>query len=234
MPQLLVVDCKPSMTPTFELITLAGVDERTPLSSIEAMLAEFSCFEPAILLSASPRGRLRYPRLEWIDEATLQFGKRASLHICGPGARDSLLRGELSHLLSRVSRVQVNGSVSTQEAKLFTTLVPQLILQFSAANWHLAAAWDLDASMLVDASGSLNQPPHVWTTPVTTKRVGYAGGLGPRNLTTHLPRIAAVAVGASWIHLENHLRLDDSLDLGLARRALESFEDFRQLELAAA
>ena len=106
------------------------------------------------------------------------------------------------------------GRMTAQELPALAEQVPILITQHTEQNASLADAHGVaNHQLLVDGSGGRGRSPGVWTRPATSKRVGFAGGLGVDNVADELSRIAGVARGPYWIDLEGKLRTDDWFDL---------------------
>jgi hypothetical protein len=209
------------MTPR---ITVTGLDERTNLADAFRLAAPE--VELGILVSLTPEGRHRYPSLVWVLQAATALREHAAIHLCGSCARREALAGNLDPILSKVTRIQVNGTVSADELAWFLQRFPRqtIITQHQPANAGLAGFTDGTGrhALLVDASAGRGLSPAAWERPVTSKSVGFAGGLGPDNLSVELPRIDAVAQGVWWVDMEGKLRDDaDWFDLARARAAID-------------
>lgn len=209
-------------------ITLTGIDEATDLNAISALLRQGA--EIGILLSASPEGRQRYPSREWIDHA-LRFlaGSHlggVALHVCGSRARTDVLAGGVLPWGPFIKRMQINGMVDPDVVRSLLKLYPaiDIITQHTPANaWTTCAAMPTTwHQVLIDASGGRGISPDGWEGLEITKDVGFAGGLGPKNLRTALPRILDVARSGWWIDMESSLR--DEHDRFDVMRAAEAFE----------
>lgn len=213
------------------LITFTGADERTDLQAL-LDLASDPLVEIGLLYSANPGERNRYPSMPWLLKAASlisQNGGRVAIHICGMKAREQLLMGDLALLTGHVSRVQVNGVVTPDEARAAARLVPELITQHTERNASLARVSIPNHSVLVDNSGGRGISPLFWSRPEVGagKPFGFAGGLGPENLAQEMPRISE-AIGpymaTSWIDMEGKLRDEgDWFDIERARTCLQTF-----------
>jgi phosphoribosylanthranilate isomerase len=81
-------------------------------------------------------------------------------------------------------------------------------------------------SLLVDGSGGRGLSPERWVKPTTSKRVGFAGGLGPDNISAEYARIKEVAEGDFWIDMEGKLRDEnDWFDTEKAYRMLRNLNE---------
>lgn len=209
-------------------VTMTGVDERTDINAIKRLLERG--VEIGVLLSLTPEGRNRYPSQDWIWTVVPTLHGRLSLHVCGRAARTALL-SRCAAPLDKFSRIQINGSVDRLQLLAACQCFPnhEIITQWRGddSNELLPVGAATNHSLLVDASGGRGETPATWTRPDTTKRVGFAGGLGPDTLSAELPKIAAVATGDWWIDMENQLRTDDWFDPYKAFAVLDVLETMR-------
>jgi phosphoribosylanthranilate isomerase len=202
-------------------VTVTGADACTDITQLLRLVESHPSLEIGLLYTATPEQRNRYPTLEWLHKAADALASRCAIHICGSGARQQLRDGTLSDLVGKAWRVQVNGLVQPDEVPVLAKRVPLLITQHNEKNAQLAAGkFAVNHQLLVDGSGGTGTSPGQWTRPATTKRVGFAGGLGPDNIVAELPKIHAVAKGRYWIDLEGKLRTDDWFDLALCESFL--------------
>ena len=221
--------------------TISGIDEATPIEPLLALAAEFPFVEYGILISPNRTfcvtPQHRYPNAEWISK--LPKNLPLSLHLCGHYARTLLWSGDTVELedkfnINQFGRVQINAAphwVAANKTALARALsrLPQTIFQIGDGNSAaglsaLFAARDCcctEPQPLFDASGGRGQSPLRWPWPAT-QVCGYAGGLGPYNLSAELTKIEAVAGNATvWIDMESNVRTNDVLDLGKVRLVLE-------------
>lgn len=191
------------MKPNQPFLTVTGADEHTDVAALAKINAEIG-----LLYTATPEGRNRYPRWEWILETSAEF-RRASLHVCGRGARQKLMDGRLP--VSRFQRIQVNGLIEIPEVRHLCQLYPHhtIITQHTPANRYLLVVKEGNHALLVDGSGGRGVSPESWHHPDTGKVVGFAGGLGPDNLASELHKITAIARAGWWADMEGKLRVDD-------------------------
>jgi hypothetical protein len=206
-------------------ITLTGVDEHTNLIDASYLEAEIG-----ILYSATPEGRNRYPKYDWI-KANCGFLPRAALHVCGSMARLALLAGRLDSILVGFQRVQINGAVSLLEIEQACYDHPeiQFITQHNKRNLDLLKFKSPNHQLLVDASGGRGISPDKWERPMTDKIVGFAGGLGPDNLAGQMETIRGLAAGEpSWVDMEGKLRINDWFSISIARDVLGIFHGVTQ------
>lgn len=212
-------------------ITLTGVDERTDLAALNALCGDLWNVEIGVLYSATPERRNRYPSRAWIETFLIEYRGMRALHICGRAARAQLHAGELDHLIAGVTRVQINGPVDIGDVRraLHITDFGRVITQWSIghANTPLTQSIDDDRhEILIDASGGrgIGVGASGWPKLITTKNVGYAGGISAANMGATLDKLSQNGVGDdSWIDMESSLRADDWFSLDEANDTLRAF-----------
>lgn len=193
-------------TPRPHTVTLTGIDYNTHLSAI----AEFpEWVEFGILYTWTPENRNRYPgRATVVRMLETLSGRRLALHVCGQAARHLLASESLQDMTDYVQRIQVNGIVSAQELTDICQSYPhhKIITQHTRKNAGLCIPDIPNHALLVDDSGGRGRSPDHWDRPVTKKSVGFAGGLGPDNITSEISRIQSIATGDWWVDMEGKLR----------------------------
>jgi phosphoribosylanthranilate isomerase len=219
--------------------TLTGIDESVSLDVLRELSDEFPFVEFGVLYSRSQAGTGRYPSLAWIehlaDNAEELGLPRLALHICGSAVDEFITQGDIVALASKFGRIQLNFRSSKYEPKAIASAIKRVapecrvITQVNDANAKLAELlrWEncYNHELLFDKSGGRGVSPQEW--PVidhfTGNRCGYAGGLGPDNLATELPRIAQAANDwPVWVDMEGKLRDEsDRFDGERARTCLE-------------
>lgn len=209
-------------------ITLTGVDERTSMVDLVELCHEFNSVEIGILYSASPEKRTRYPSWFWIRTIVPLLGLRCAVHICGSGARAHLAGGSLSLLCQTAGRIQINGVVKNQELGCIARASrAPLITQHTDRNAGLLRLPVKRHQILLDDSGGRGELRRDWRRPVTSKPVGFAGGLGPDNLREQLANISEHAQDGDWVDMETGLRTCDWFDIDKARECAAIFEAAR-------
>lgn len=203
--------------PCSPFVTVTGADERTDLAALATLDAEIG-----LLYTATPEGRNRYPRWEWIWEAS-HILPRVALHVCGRGARQQLMEGRLN--VGGVQRIQVNGGILALEVERLCEMYPchTIITQYHTRNAHLLAVRSSNHALLVDGSGGRGISPDGWHRPDTAKPVGFAGGLGPENLAGEVVTIRDVARPGWWADMEGKLRVDDWFSVERAAACVDAF-----------
>lgn len=212
---------------TIASITLTGADESTDIEQLVELLNRFPAVEVGLLYTATPEGRARYPSRDWLRRAAGELTERVAIHVCGGGARQELLSGNLSDLTRHAPRVQVNGPVAVSEAEVLARLVATLITQHNESNLPLLEVRARNHALLIDASGGRGLSPQAWEPPVTEKLVGFAGGMGPENLAAEYARIYPVSKTGSWVDMEGKLRVDDHFSMALAVQCAGIHHDCR-------
>lgn len=197
-------------------ITLTGADESTDLEQLVDLVGRFPAVEVGLLYTATPEGRTRYPSRAWLQRAAAALTDRVAIHVCGGGARQELLSGNLTDLTRHAPRVQVNGPVAVSEAEVLASLVGTVITQHNESNLPLLEVRARNHALLIDASGGRGLSPQAWEPPVTEKLVGFAGGMGPENLAAEYARIYPVSKAGAWVDMEGKLRVDDRFNMALA------------------
>ena len=214
-------------------ITLTGVDERTPLDRLVQLTKTYPQVELAVLFTETPEGRNRYPSINWVAEFISAVGQQAAIHLCGRASVESVLDG-CYPLFQSVGRLQVNGKITEEELRQFLALPYEeterlygfttVITQWSRRNTSLLDVDIRGHCLLVDTSGGRGISPELWERPITSKPVGFAGGLSYSNFHLELPKIQVVAVHPWWVDMEASLRTeDDWFSIEIAERTVERF-----------
>lgn len=231
-------------------VTITGADESVDVNDLVRLSEEFPFVEWGILFSTSRVGSPRYPRLPWVQRLTAAAGSSTmalSAHLCGQYQRDALdsnwswqrVVGDVAWFFGRV---QVNCATGPSPLGPMLHAWPntaRVIVQCGQKNRHwvttaIEAGYRFD--VLFDSSGGRGEIPAAWPFALDRVLCGYAGGLGPDNVTHELSTIRAVACGQSfWIDMERRVRSDDDLtfDLGKVRMVLECCAPFFKSEKIA-
>lgn len=202
------------------MITLTGIDEKTDLKKVKEMATGTTEF--AVLLTADPEGRNRYPSVKFVVEALNFMEGLLAVHVCGKVARRMCLNGAFREALRKAHRIQVNGEVTSDELKEFLSLYDRqhIITQHTEANRRLLMEWgDGRHQLLVDDSGGRGVTPKDWIAPNTSKKIGFAGGLGPDNLAEEILRMP----GCAWVDMESRLRINDWFSIERAATCIAEF-----------
>ena len=227
--------------------TLTGVDASTSLDAIADISDRFPFVEWGFLYSPKRQGQPgRYPSVDTLRRAfeALPQQVQVALHVCGQGVPD-LLAGEcvITELVEKVARrngrVQLNFNAATEGLTLSSLMglfenfpATTFITQHNLSNAPLLARLReygiANHATLFDSSGGRGLSPMDWSPPLIGIQCGYAGGLGPINLSEKLPEIHAAAHDTDyWIDMEGKLRdADDRFNLDAAKASLEAVAEF--------
>lgn len=226
--------------------TITGVDERTDLTRLQALATRYPFVEFAVLIGNRQNPSPRYPSWYWARAFTMHHSGQKAAHLCGervPEFLGGVGQGDmLDGLLATVGRIQLNFNLTRRPelAAMFPlsgeirsqvqARNQRLIVQVNEANSRLANALHRDdpIDVLFDASGGAGRTPDEWPSPIPEFNCGYAGGLGPENLSDALSRLREVATGAAIsLDLESRVRTaDDWLDLDKCADVLRQVEPF--------
>lgn len=212
-------------------ITLTGIDQFTDLERAHALSAQFPRLEWGILLGTAETPR--YPSVGFIGEWVRQCqerGTRTAMHLCGKFARAWIDNDpQVVSLASEFDRIQINVVADRIDVDALVNAVlegrhPDIITQHNKANEKITSrlAGVGNHSVLFDASGGRGASPDAWPAAIAGKACGYAGGMGPENVSEELDRIAMAADGARfWIDMEGKVRTpEDKLDLEKCEQVL--------------
>lgn len=215
--------------------SITGADDAVQISDLSALATEFPFLETAILLLPARAGSARFPRLEWIEEFGATYnGKNAAMHLCDDGFLGFVDgRQDIRDVMKGFQRIQLNLKFGDVEGKYDPTELAarvreapqwQFILQYTDdKNDLLPLFTDIpNHAVLFDESAGRGISPDRWSAPLPGHFCGYAGGMNPDNVATHLGLIQKAAEGhLTWIDMESGIRTDDQFDLTKVRRVLE-------------
>lgn len=222
-------------------VTLAGVDESVSARELATLSKAYPFVEWGVLISGKREGlQPRYPSLRWREIAVHSNDLarlRLSAHLCGNDAS----RGRCSAL--QFDRMQLNGVVEVQEVQ--RAIASATDERFANARARIIAqARDVamlesflssGITTLYDASGGEGVSPSEW--PVVTVKhesesepvVGFAGGIGPKNIKQVLTELCAREGDQPfWVDMESSLRIDNNrrFSLEIAEQVLEISKPF--------
>ncbi len=180
----------------------------------------------------------------WVDDildATTGTAVRLSAHLCGGFVRAFVAKPDTPSqmttfhkmLATSFCRVQLNvtGILDHTDPSCYDVrcaiqrVAPmRVITQFKAGNLTLTDYLInlQNHEILFDESGGTGTLPHAWKPPFATTRCGYAGGLSPDNIASHIGDIRTAARKAPdiWIDMETGVRTDDAFDLEKVTRVM--------------
>lgn len=239
------------------LVTMTGPNDATDPLALAELSAEFPFVEWGILVSASQEGSARFPSRDWIHQLQRVAGvsqMNMCMHVCGRWVRKILI-GEWEvpfDLEAGFQRMQLNfhdervSYAAPMLADLLQRLaVESVIFQIDQTDGNKvmddALMRGVNAVPLFDTSGGAGILRESWPKPMTRGALGafvshgYAGGLGPQNLATELPKIAVAAGDVPyWIDMETRVRSHDDqvFDLAKVRACLEIARKFMRANAA--
>ena len=209
-----------------DLCTFTGLDNRTDLSRVAALSAEFPYLEFGVLLSRTPEDKdARYPEFRKIENIvkTLSGRARLALHVCGRAVGEFVEgASDIDDLVSAgIGRVQLNFSLpkvafSPEEldAAINRTSAKVITQHFPSNSTLVTTLTSADHQVLYDLSGGRGIAATDYAPPFSGKYTGYAGGLGPENALETASAIAAVSGSTPvWIDMESRIRTAGYLDL---------------------
>lgn len=219
-------------------VTITGADDTIAPADLLALSQRYPYVEWGILLSANSMGQPRFPSMEWLELlAHFKKGKgkalRLSAHFCGSWVTEFLQGSDvpnqfLPDLWPMFNRVQLNthGRHHKFNAYGFEKIASlskekEYIFQFDGRNNDLvkwAVTSSLRFSVLFDRSGGNGVLPGSWPLALDGIFCGYAGGLGPDNLSQEIPKILARAERRPiWLDMETKVRSENNLFFDLAK-----------------
>ena len=206
------------------MLTITGIDTKTVIADLPLGP------EYGVLYTATPEGRNRYPSRRAVHEIVRELdsiGHSIALHVCGGHARNQLFTYMISDLTHYVDRIQVNGRLETCQLRSLCEDYSDhtIITQHNDKTSGFVHVKNKNHSVLVDSSGGRGIEPETWSPPPTKKPVGFAGGIGPDNITENLNKIMKVARKGWWIDMEAKVRTDDDwLDLEKVQIVIDLFQ----------
>lgn len=230
-------------------VTFTGVDERTDIGRLIDIARRYPFAEFGILFSAhNAENGNRYPEIIPLLKELDKRGVRLSAHLCGHLVREIVKTGDFTGFrracgirADMFARCQLNvaGASNCTPTRFlyFPSTMKQVIIQQKTREvfegkrdggrslWYHFSTYNPICSLLLDDSGGAGvrgefryfDAPHV----------GYAGGIGPDNVTEVLEGIAASPVVRDcWIDMEGRVRTDDWFDLEKVSEVCERVERF--------
>lgn len=193
----------------FGLLSVAGVDEHTPLVRLQKLM-EHPQIEVGFLLNRVSGGIVTHcPDVDWIARVAKELRGNKVLHICGQDAAWETLIGNLDDVVKPFQRVQINGVLNNvrgieklagrwSDKTVITTHTRGAEFLVDGVNAH-------NHAVLVNDSAGRGLTPKRWQAPQTPKRTGFAGGIGRDNIQAEMLRILCEAQPKknSWLAIES-------------------------------
>ncbi|GMH76567.1 hypothetical protein TL16_g07127 [Triparma laevis f. inornata] len=235
------------------MLGFCGIDDSIDPDLLLSVSRSYSFVEWGVLFRPDQEGEPRYATTAYVNDKLYPAFKssngamRLAAHLCGERVNE-VLRGDDGFLktLSALgfARVQINATAvngvdtsdlrSASNTLRFVILAnPQLefILQRSEETSPLWSPFDAkpekNISMLFDESKGTGVLPATYTPPPATYPVGYAGGIGPKNVTSVLESVLKISTNSDfWIDMESSLRSKvdgvDSFDINKCQSVIRS------------
>lgn len=224
-----------------KLVTFTGADDSVKAVDILKVEQKYPKTEWGILFGGGVLGGTRFPSRAWVESEVpvlAEAGVNLSAHLCGRFVNDLVLRGDFTWFYSysekvteAFDRIQINfHGMEYEAAKAFYYRIMgepyQFIFQKDLVNQdifntYVTISGGKNAVELFDVSHGAGVLPKGNRWPGRKDQdqnyLGYAGGLGPHNITEQLPLIDKVAgEGPYWIDMETKVRSnkDYQFDLG--------------------
>lgn len=223
-------------------VTITGADDETNPDQLAHFSRLYPFVEWGILFSEKRRGSPRYPTLAWIrnleDLAMARPCVKLAMHLCGAEARIVTAGASEFNPGPAWRRVQLNGyEVTTASREWIPRSNFSWILQARSEATLRAAIDDASVSsahVLYDPSGGEGKDPKAWPEmPVVTSseesaiHCGFAGGIGPENVSDVLREVIVrnPNVFRIWIDMESGVRTKvpgfDTFDLDKVKTVLD-------------
>jgi phosphoribosylanthranilate isomerase len=217
--------------PNLRALGFCGADDSVHPRHLILLAHAYPLVEFGVLFRPDKEGEPRYATTAWVEELAQSkpLPMKLAAHLCGSRVNE-VLRGESAFCEQLAAwgfqRVQINATavngVDTSQMAEKVPRVAQVIQKFPQLEfilqkneetrplWEglLLAGLPPNASMLVDESKGTGVSASSWPAPSPDYELGYAGGIGPANVSQVLADIARVAPPerAVWIDMESSLR----------------------------
>lgn len=219
--------------------TFTGLDETVHLSRLCQLSQQFPFIEWGVLYTSGHEGAQgRYPSVAFLQEINALAKQNPhmnfAIHYCGKIA-EQLILGEVNNIFPYIKRIQLNIMGKNVRAsdigKLFNKNPHHdFIIQQNDNNQALNGALIHfnNHHVLFDKSGGRGISPKTWPRPLEHKFFGYAGGLGPNNISHEIKTIDSMARKKPyWIDMEQKIRTeDDHFDLSACEYVAQIVDPF--------
>jgi hypothetical protein len=213
---------KKSKVTKLRALGFCGADDSVNPNLLGIFSHSYPFVEFGVLFRPDKQGKPRYASPEWVQKlslvAKLSHGRmRLAAHLCGTRVNE-VLDGNDSFL-------KTLGGLGFQRVQVNATAVNGVELEFILQKndetkplWEGLLNMENDAagkagylpenvSMLVDESKGTGVLASSWPNPPDGYAIGYAGGIGPKNIDNVLQDVFHAAKGREiWIDMESSLR----------------------------
>ena len=226
-----------------EIVTFTGVDAMTDFERLKHLSQQYPWAEFGILVgSRTGMDNPIFPPLEIVDALRTLFPQeQIAIHLCGRYAREAMapLRiFDVSGVTSGFGRIQVNlhgdeydPSQIVATARSLTSMAEHAdadtIIVQHRESWDAVPVQHPRVEYLFDRSeGSGQEGFQHWPIPPDHMRVGYAGGIGPHNISKAITFAEQHRERPLWLDMERNVRNDDYwLDLDLVEKVCRKVYD---------
>lgn len=207
-----------------EILSFTGVDIHTNPEDLLAISDEFPKVEFAVLIGTETgEDHPLFPPLNVVKHLkSLSPDLNTALHLCGKYARAAMQTGpdteEMFSISEGFGRVQVNlhgdridpGYIATlpKAVQNFadTVQADKVILQHRDT-WDSTPLEHPKVEYLFDLSEGRGKESFAsWPEPPASKRVGYAGGIGPHNIRQAMKFVDLHPQSHIWLDMESQIR----------------------------
>ena len=228
-----------------EKLTFTGIDSQTSFEALSTFADRWPRVEFGVLVGSATSNEDNgiFPPLETVGrlrEWGREDGRQTAIHLCGSWARGVMRLGGASEAIygicSGFGRVQVNLhpdnyleprriSVDQERVALFADRVDceKVILQHRGA-WDAVPVKHPKVEYLFDRSeGAGREAFDEWPEPSSElPRMGYAGGIGPHNISMAMEFVERHGDVALWLDMEGRIRNGNGLlDHGAVKAVCE-------------
>jgi len=219
------------------LVGLTGWDETVSPKDVVSFLEKYPYAAAGIHFSEERRGEKRHPREPWVQELETEvkkltmttpyplhldahLGNKWSLQVA---SGDTDILGDVIDL-TIFQRIQLNHIGKAQPQAFLEGIQhfpnTTFIVSRSRTTEEFCAAVDklvteqgiTNVSFLFDSSWGQGETPEAWPEVSEGTPCGYAGGLGPDNLSAELEKLKETSKGQEvWVDMESKLRSKSDL-----------------------
>ena len=222
------------LTVQLRSLGLCSADDSVHPNMLVILAKAYPFIEFGVLFRPDKEGQPRYASRDWVERLAqaVKFKSKGdtimklAAHLCSTRVNE-FLSGDDTFIRQLqkwgFQRIQINATVvngvdtykmeeSVPNALRVILKYPDLefILQKNDETrplWEGFGQVPPNVSMLVDESKGTGLLCSSWPTPPEDYEIGYAGGIGPENITHVLQKIKEAAAGRSvWIDMESRLR----------------------------
>ena len=218
-----------------QLVAFTGVDAHTDLTELARIANEYPRAEFGVLAGSQTGGdNPIFPPMDIVRALRNLDGVNTALHLCGKYARmaagETHPRHSLNPICNGFGRVQVNlhgDTENSESVQVHAAEIQHFVQNVKTRNvilqhqgpWSEIPVDHPRIEYLFDLSeGRGEEGFEHWPDPPEGRRVGYAGGLGPHNITRALEFAKGHPKAKIWFDMERNVRDQDyRLDLNMVR-----------------